>query len=814
MGKAIGIDLGTTFTVAAAVGAQGRPSVIDSSEARPLIRSVVSWVGGDERTAGEIAVGDPAWDNWSYAPKDTIISIKRLIGRGFADKKVQEVRSKYDYEIVEPSDGTKDSLRVLMGGKEYSPVDISAIILRKVKRDVEARLGEEVTDAVITVPAYFNQAQKAATRLAAQKAGLLVIQIIDEPTSAAIAYGLDAEEESEELKYILVYDLGGGTFDISVLIWHRGSLVPLMPEGDMWLGGDNFDQVLVDSCVEEIKSEHKIDPTKQLDFMIELKRACHKAKEHLSSIQSANISLPPMLRDEDGNFIRLKLRRTREQFEEMIRPLVERTFELARKALANAELDTGQISTIIMAGNSTLVPMVQRAAEEMFGPEKVSRRMQPKQCVALGAAMQAARLYGKLVCQAPDPEYPDKPCGWRNAREAIICERCKAPLRAEVSPQAASGPEPITIGPWPAPFSYGIQTAGDKYTIFIRKGEPYPTPLEKRIPQTFYTRVPGQRLIDIPIFAGEDETAASANEKQGEAGAVLPPHLPIGTPIRVKMWLDSDGVFDLSAFLEESGKDLKPWIMKGEEDQKALELLQDAEEQYQDLQGGLSSDEKGEFERARNEALECMREKQFNAALERAEQYKEKLVQRKKSVDPRRMGADNVISYARFVVDRYHWIFNASQVLALNQLIARALDALKGDDASLIDGTIAELKAALDHIPTLAQTLFNMLFAIRVHIRPYDAAKAAELDEELDTVEEALKAGSALSQDKLRQLIAKIEVAVDQLPADRGISEVTCPNRECGHKNKAGTLKCKVCGTPLNLLETVKNAASSGLIKK
>ena len=423
MGNPIGIDLGTTNSVVAVADGQ-EIRVLNNRDGKPYTRSVVS-MRRKKGKKDELLVGDIALKNWPMAPKDTILSIKRLMGRGIADQTVQKIKKDFLYEVVEPSEGTRDSVRVIMGGKQYSPTDISAMILKKIKEDAEYRLGGLVTDAVITVPAYFSQAQKAATRRAGQKAGLRVMMVMDEPSAVAIAYGMD-NIDSDEPKYILVYDLGESTFDISVMMGVGNALAPLALEGDMWLGDDNFDEILVDRVVEHIKAEYGIDPTTNMRCMARLKTAAQEAKESLTSARSADIIVPAALQDQDGNLIDFEMDITREQFEDMIRPLVEGTIRLAERALESAGLSIEDISYVMMAGNSTHVTLVQQEVEKKFGAERVKRKMHSNLSVAKGAAKIAKVLYGWIVCQAPNSSDPDRECMHRNRKDQSECEKCGA----------------------------------------------------------------------------------------------------------------------------------------------------------------------------------------------------------------------------------------------------------------------------------------------------------------------------------------------------------------------------------------------------
>jgi len=479
MGRIIGIDLGTTNSVAA-ISVGVRPNVFDSREWKQQIRSIVGLKKRKGRKTGgepELLVGDTAEDNWELAPEDTIVSIKRLMGRGVADSEVQDIRKNVKFNIVQPSQGTKDSLRVIMGGKEYSPIDISALILRKIKEDAEFRLGEEVTHAVITVPAYFSQIQRDATRKAGLKAGLEVTKILDEPTAAAIAFGME-KQESAEPKNILVFDLGGGTFDISILMWAGNIFAPLNLQGDMWLGGDNFDHLLVDFAVGKIREEYEVDPVSNTRFMVVLQRAARTVKERLSSAASADLIVSGLLKDDDGDPVDVDMEITLQQFERLIQPLVDRTIELTEAAMFDAGLTTGegkpdpsQIHYVLMTGNSTNIPQIQLVMEHMFGSEKVMRTMHPKYCVAIGAAIMAVRAGVGWECQAPDPSDPSLICANWNDEDAAECAKCGSPNTENKCQEEQNEFLSCPL----SPFHYGAMTAGDKFQIYVKKNDLYPT---------------------------------------------------------------------------------------------------------------------------------------------------------------------------------------------------------------------------------------------------------------------------------------------------------------------------------------------------
>lgn len=785
MGKIVGIDLGTTYSVMATVDIGGC-RILHNTENEPQTRSIVGYYKGD------FLIGTPALRRWPMAPEDTIVSVKRLMGRAVTDPEVQKVQEKYLYKIVEPSDGTKDSVRVKLGGKEYSPADISAMILAKLKKDAEFVLGEEVTHAVITVPAYFSEKQKHATKQAGLKAGLRVMKILDEPTAVAIAYGIDTQEKDS--KFVLVYDLGGGTFDISVLLMGAGSFSPINKEGDMWLGGDNFDQLIVDDVVEQVKYQYGVDPTQNRQFMALLKGEAQKAKETLSQASKAQIFLPAILKDSSGNIINVESEISREQFEKMIKPLVEKTVALTLKAIENAHLSIDDIDYVIMAGNSTCIPMVQQAMVKLFGEKRVLRKVHPKNSVAMGAAIAAALIQG---------QYCDV-CGHLNDFEADKCEKCGAGLALIEEPdkKIIIKVDKPPIGSI-APFNYGIQTLGDSFSIFIEKGDTVPTPEDKIIVQTFYTVFPNQRIISIPVFGGENKEYASKNEKQGEAFAILPPGLPQGTPIRIKLWLNREELFELSAHLED-GTDLKPWILRGEMDQKVRDLLLKCEEASSKIENIISPEQKKELEKSRNEVFEALKNKNFEEAEKKAEELLKEVekIEPLPPLDP----VELLIGYATYLINEYSWLIKKDDIYQMNKLIGelreaharknvKLMEEIANELGALIDGLVQTTDLSGQPIPTLLGLLVTFHLVIESIIQPVDIAKANKLREELLNLENALRNRHPNAMDMLNlfseKLMRTIEETQKKLPAEM----MRCP--VCGHQNPPGTRYCGKCKTDL-----------------
>jgi molecular chaperone DnaK len=369
MGRAIGIDLGTTLSVVAVMEG-GEPKIIPSAEGGNLVPSMVAIGKGGERLVGELAKRQAIVN-----PENTIFSIKRLIGRKFKSRTVQSDMKRLPYKITAASNG---DCRVVMGGKEYSPQEISAMILQKLKADAEAYLGDKVADAVITVPAYFNDSQRNATKDAGAVAGLNVLRIINEPTASALAYGMDKKQDQT----IAVYDLGGGTFDISILDIGEGTFQVKSTNGDTHLGGDDIDQRIMDWVCDEFKKEQGIDLSQDKMALQRLKDTAEKAKKELSTVAQTEISLP---------FMTL----TRAKLEQLSDDLIERSIEPCRQALSDAGLNASQINNVILVGGQTRMPKVQESITQFFGREPV-KGINPDEAVALGAAIQAGVLKGEV----------------------------------------------------------------------------------------------------------------------------------------------------------------------------------------------------------------------------------------------------------------------------------------------------------------------------------------------------------------------------------------------------------------------------------
>jgi molecular chaperone DnaK len=491
MGRIIGIDLGTTNSVVAIIEG-GDPEVIPSSEGSRLIPSVVS----QNPTTGERMVGQVARRQAIVNPENTIFSIKRFMGRKFSDGEVQHGLQFIPYQVSEAPNG---DVRVMLGGKEYAPPEVSAMILAKIKADAEAFTGESITQAVITVPAYFNDAQRNATKDAGKIAGLEVLRIINEPTASALAYGLDKKVDQT----IAVYDLGGGTFDISILDVGDGVFEVKSTNGDTFLGGDDFDQRIIDYIADEFQREQGIDLRSDRQALQRLKEASEKAKIELSTVTQTDINLPFITADASGPK-HLNVTLTRAKLEQITDDLIERSTEPCKQALQDAGLTADDIDEVILVGGMTRMPAVQEAVNKIFNREP-HKGVNPDEVVAVGAAIQAGVLGGEV----------------------------KDILLLDVTPLTLS-----------------IETLGGVATSLIDRNTTIPT----RKSQVFSTAADNQSEVEIHALQGERPMAADNKSLDRFTLQGIPP-APRGLPqIEVTFDIDADGILKVSATDKATGK--------------------------------------------------------------------------------------------------------------------------------------------------------------------------------------------------------------------------------------------------------------------
>ncbi len=501
MTKVLGIDLGTTNSVAAVIEA-GEPLIVENAEGSRLTPSVVAI----NSRSGERYVGQVAKRQAVTNPENTLFSVKRLMGRKFDDPQVQTALRKLPYKIIR---GPNGDAHVVMNGQDYAPPQVSSFILQKIKQDAEAKLGEKITQAVITVPAYFNDSQRQATKDAGTIAGMEVLRIINEPTASALAYGLDKNKVDAT---IAVFDLGGGTFDISILQMGDGVFEVKSTNGDTFLGGDDFDQVILDWLIQEFRQGTGIDLSKDRMALQRLRDAAERAKVELSSVLETEINLPFLTADASGPQHLVKTL-SRARLEQLVVSLINRTEGPCRQALTDAGLTPSSIEEVILVGGMTRMPAVQQKVKELFGREP-NRSVNPDEAVALGAAIQAGVLAGEV-------------------RDIVLLD--------------------VT------PLTLGLETLGGVMTTLIPRNTTIPTKKN----EAFTTAADGQTSVDIHVLQGERPIAAS-NKSIGRfmLDGILP--APRGIPqIAVNFDIDANGILSVSARDKATGKEQKIVIHSG-----------------------------------------------------------------------------------------------------------------------------------------------------------------------------------------------------------------------------------------------------------
>ncbi len=521
MPKVLGIDLGTTNSVAAVIEA-GEPVVVENAEGARLTPSVVAL---NART-GERYVGQAAKRQAVTNPENTLFSVKRLMGRRFDDNEVQTAVSKLPYKVARADNG---DVHVQMGDQVYAPPQISSFVLAKIKQDAEAKLGERITQAVITVPAYFNDSQRQATKDAGTIAGLDVLRIINEPTASSLAYGLDKTRADAN---IAVFDLGGGTFDITILQMGEGVFEVKSTNGDTFLGGDDFDQAILDWMITEFRRETGIDLANDRMALQRLRDAAERAKVELSSVVETEINLPFITADASGPQHLVKSL-TRGRFEQLVRNLIDRTAGPCQQAIADSGLPAGQIDDVIMVGGMSRMPAVQEKVKEIFGKEP-NRNVNPDEAVALGAAIQAGVLAGEVG-------------------DIVLLD--------------------VT------PLTLGLETLGGVMTTLIPRNTTIPTKKN----ETFTTAADSQSSVDIHVLQGE-RSMATDNKSIGRfmLDGIVP--APRGIPqIDVTFDIDANGILSVSAQDKGTGKEQRIVIQSGSGMDKAdIERMVDDARQYEE----------------------------------------------------------------------------------------------------------------------------------------------------------------------------------------------------------------------------------------
>ncbi|MFH1426138.1 MAG: molecular chaperone DnaK [Candidatus Kerfeldbacteria bacterium] len=520
MGKILGIDLGTTNSCMAVMEG-GQPKVIENAEGNRTTPSIVAIAKNDEPLVGQSAKRQAVTN-----PENTVFSVKRLIGRRWDDDEVQKDVKLMPYKIVQ--DG--DRVKVTMGAKDYTPQEISAKLLQKMKSDAEEKLGEKIDEVIITVPAYFDDSQRQATKDAGKIAGLNVKRIINEPTAAALAYGFDKKKDEK----VIVYDLGGGTFDVSVLEVGEDTVEVKSTTGDTHLGGDDFDQILIEWIIDEYKKQEGMDISQDNLALQRLKSAAEKAKIELSTSMETEINEPFIANDPNSGAKHLVMKISRAKLEELVGDLVERTFGPVEQSLKDAGLNKGDINEVILVGGQTRMPMIQKKVEDFFG-KKPNATVNPDEVVALGAAVQAGVMQGEV-------------------KDVLLLDVI--------------------------PLSLGIETLGGVATKLIEKNTTIPTSKS----QIFSTAADNQTSVEVHVVQGEREMV-SDNKSLGRFILSGIPPSPRGIPqVEVSFDVDANGILNVKATDKATGKvqSIRIEASSGLSDEEIAKMTKEAEEHADD----------------------------------------------------------------------------------------------------------------------------------------------------------------------------------------------------------------------------------------
>ena len=563
MGKSIGIDLGTTNSVVAFKDATVRV-IATGPNNEDLCRSCVAL-----DKSGSFNVGNAPYKNWRrYAP-NIVVSVKRLMGASISDPQVQKMkddRDMYPYGISKMSGGTEESVVIIMDGKEYTPEQISAQILRQLKEDAAVKLGGEVTHAVITVPAYFNEKQKTATRKAAELAGLKVQRLLAEPTAAAISYGADKMAADED-KNFLVYDFGGGTFDLSILVASGGNFIESGTGGDRWLGGDDIDRLISEYVITEAGKANDVDiheiieslpDRKKYEFQGEFKIEVESAKKALSQAKSATISIFDRLEDEDGNPIDIEVTLTREKFEDMIRPLVQRTLDLIDELLEKTGFPIDAIDNILLVGGSSCIPLVRKMLCDKYGQEKILSSEKPMLAIAEGAAILSHSM-------GTDAECPH--CGQLVPVGIDECPHCHKSFESQSQVSVEDGGVQVSIT---TKHKYFIEVKDDadnttyKEIIDENIGLPY------EVTHKFFTLVENQKIVGVNIFSDAEN---GKKEKLSTGYFTISENLPVHSELQFTFRLTEDETMNVKVRVPATGKTTNIVLSRGAYDQHCLELI-------------------------------------------------------------------------------------------------------------------------------------------------------------------------------------------------------------------------------------------------
>jgi molecular chaperone DnaK len=671
MPKSIGIDLGTTNSVVAIVRG-AKVDILRNPECGELTRSVVSKIPDNP----DIIVGNDAYDiGLEYAPESTIRSIKRLIGRNINDPNVQKMKERYPFKIIKPSGGTERSVAVILGDKEYTPEEISALILGKLKTYVGEILQDDDLSAIITVPAYFNDKQKDATRKAGWLAGLKVQRILSEPTAAALSYGIDEINQSEG-STIVVYDFGGGTFDVSILTIGGGAFVERGKDGDMWLGGDDFDTKIADYVLQKTAEEYLIDdineviskmePTDRYKFNSKLLKGAEDAKIRLSTLQKTSIRLAGLLRDESGMDIPVNVDLSRAQFEDMILESVDRSIEIVKTTVVKSEVNISEVDKILLVGGSTLIPLVYQRLVEIFGKEKVLKSSKPMLVVAEGAAILSNRMGEVIECPS---------CGRETNARLDTCSSCSYRL------EQASILNIQVVGSLPHDYAIrylDVSEKGDMYEhskklhTILKKGDQLPSSGKA----VFKTGFANQRLYRLDIFNVNDQEENEVAKLWGS----LPEGLEAGTEIVVSVVCASDEDADYTISVPSLPEyHVKRQVSRGQTNELFYLDFEDLLKRFDTVQNRTSLDEDAEFWRKAERFVVQVNGGNYDQANSALMSMKKFMGEEFSETEYRR-NAELFINWGEYVIHRYNSLIDADQSYQYRRMLEELRSAVDRGD--------------------------------------------------------------------------------------------------------------------------------------
>jgi molecular chaperone DnaK len=741
MAKSIGIDLGTTNSVVAIVKGSSA-SILRNPESGELTRSVVSKIPKNP----DLLVGDVAYDfGLELSPENTIRSIKRLIGRDYVDPNVQRMKDTYSFRIIKPSQGTERSVAVVLDNHEYSPEEISAMILGKLRSVAVEELQDEELTAVITVPAYFNDKQKEATRRAGWLAGLKVKRVLAEPTAAAISYGMD-EVDPKEARTILVYDLGGGTFDVSILLIAGGAFVERAKGGDMWLGGDDFDQKIIDFILQKTSEEHILDDVKKLisrmeksskdAFLCKLLRAAEEAKKKLSSLQSARVFLPAFLKDEDGMDIPINVEITRAQFESMIAPQIERTIAIVNATIREAGLTVGDVDKILLIGGSTLIPLVAQRLTDEFGKGKVLRSGKPMLAVAEGAAILANRLGEKIEC-------PNNKCGREIIQNVEKCPYCGFDLTQSGMTISAILPHDYAIQVLEMSDPGGLKSETTFVKVF-KKGDPIPN----RRKEVVRTSIENQRLYKIALFNIIDGKEIEVATLWGS----LPEGMPLGTQIAIELSVAEDEQLDLFISIpSRSDYEVRKHIARGQTDEVFYMDFDDLIKKFARSENKLRPEEIRDFWVKAEDFVNEVNKGSVSRANATIMSMKKKLGEEYEDTEWERR-ADLYLSYGGYILGRYNGILTPDESYEYRRLLEQLKEEVIKRNKDMCTELCNQIDKYEGELRSWVWPIENVFVAAR-KIGPASPSKAAQLEQEGSALVSDAKAGKF---DAVKQRLDKI----------------------------------------------------------